>query len=418
MTKLTPAILRSIQPKRGRPTVSIPDGVVGGLSARYGARGRIEFSLAFRFDHDPGGTSAAKQYRQSLGFWNDDELGPPPAENWISLDQARILAMQIKQRAARGDYSVVAAAVERYWDTAPNEKPTLPADSVEVIIDRYAREHLKGLRTGPAIDRLLRQSCSGFLDRSIGTVTRSDIRVVLDGHMKRDHGYLANRVHATLSPFFKWALDRELVAVNPMAGMARPMRTEEERDRVLTDEEFAAIWSASERLTPARRDALRLLMLTGARYDEVASLPWSELDLAKGEWLLPKERAKTKSERLIFLTPLAIKTIQARPAVGNLVFDRGGNSDLGLGTTGFPGLIKALKIDDARLHDVRRTVATGLQKLGIMEHIIDRCCGWSAMKGAKRRYQRHEYLPERREAMELWGRHVAKLIETVPCAAD
>jgi integrase len=286
----------------------------------------------------------------------------------------------------------------------------VPADSVEAILTRYASERLKGLRTGAVVERLLRQSCAGFLDRPIGEFARRDIRAVTDGHMRRDHGYLANRVHASFSVFFKWALDYELVPVNPMAGMPRPMPTEEERDRVLSDEEFATIWAASERLTPPRRDALRLLMLTGARYDEVASLPWSELDLDKGEWLLPKGRAKTKSERLICLTPLAVEIIQARPAAGDLVFDRGRNSDLGLGKTAFPGLIKALKIDDARLHDIRRTVATGLQKLGIMEHVIDRCCGWSAMKGAKRRYQRHEYLPERREAMAAWSNYLSTLL--------
>jgi len=105
---------------------------------------------------------------------------------------------------------------------------------------RYAREHLKTLRSGALFHRLLRQSCAAFLDRPIDSVTRSDIRRVLDRHMKRDRGSLANKVYSVLSPFFAWAVDRDLIPVSQMAGMARPMRRVVSRDRWLKDEELVA----------------------------------------------------------------------------------------------------------------------------------------------------------------------------------
>jgi integrase len=409
MTKITPAVLKAIKPKRDRGTICLSIG--DGLQARYGARGRVEFSLVYRVADDP------HQNRNHLGyFWNDD-MGPAPSDRWITLDQAKRMALEIRERAARGSYE------DLDW-RAPRRRPEAPektADSVEAAIDRYAREHLGTLRTGAAVEKRLRQSLAGFLSRPISQVDGLELAEVTDAVMRKGlgknakgevAGYMANRVHADLSGFFRWAADprRRLVQLNPMLGMARPMRQEHERERVLSDDEFAAIWSAADRWIPARRDALRLLMLTGARLEEVAGMPWKEVDLEAGAWLLPKERSKTKTERLVFLSPLALQVIGARDATSRRdnVFDFGGNkrSDL----SGYMAkLTRALKIPDARLHDVRRTVATGMQKLGIAEHVIDRCCGWSPLKGAKRRYQRYEYVAERTAAMLAWSDHVEKI---------
>jgi integrase len=390
---ITTGYLKSIQPKRGRPTKVVPDGKVGGLQARIGARGRVEFSLVYRVARDP------HQIRRRLGYWWNDDLGPAPSDRWISLDQARIAALTLKDAATRGHPDA--------WAFAPapvkQEPVPLPADVVEAVVTRYAREHLRTLRTGPAVEKVLRQSLP--LDRPISAVTRADVRKVLDGHMARGKGALANRVYSLLSTFFAWAVDRDLVEASPMAGMARPMRKEVSRDRVLDDEELATVWGAVEVMTPARRDCIRFLMLTGLRRSEASELLWS--DIAGDLLTIPAARAKNNMAHLVPLSPQALSLIGA-PNGSERVFDFDGKrADLSTYTA---NLAKTLTLPDWRLHDLRRSFASGLQRLGVKPEVIDRCLGHSnVVKGTAAVYLREAYLPERRAAMELWSEHVERI---------
>jgi hypothetical protein len=143
--KLTDHFLQSIRPKPGRKTTVVYDGVVGGLSARFGARAVVEWSVAYRVRGD------RFQYRQKLGHYPD-----------MSLDQARAAAAAIKARAAAGDYSLVVFNATG---------PLPPSDAVGAVLARYAKEHLSTLKTGVAFERLLRAAL-GAADRHIGEVGR------------------------------------------------------------------------------------------------------------------------------------------------------------------------------------------------------------------------------------------------------
>ncbi len=390
---LTTALLKKVEPKRGRPTRTIPDGKVGGLSARIGARGQVEFSLVYRW-----GSLPWPQFRRSLGYWWDDARGPAPSDRYITLDQARIAAMQLKERARMGEPELGAD-----WVAPPLNTPSKPKDAVEAIIDRYAREHLSTLRTGLAFEKLLRQSLPA--DRPISAVSRADIRRTLDGHMSRGKGFLANRVFSALSTFFAWCLDRDLIPTSPLVGMARPMKKEPSRDRVLDDVELATVWTATSSLTPARRDAIRLMMLTGLRRSEASEIRWA--DIVDGVLTIPAERAKNGMAHLCPLSPQALSLIGA-PHGSERVFDFDGKrADL---STYAAKLAKTLALPDWRLHDLRRSFASGLQRLGVKPEVIDRCLGHSnIVKGVAAVYLREAYLPERRAALNLWGAHIAGL---------
>jgi integrase len=396
---LTIARLRGIKPKRGRPTTSIPDGRVPGLAARYGARGIVEFSLVYRFGKD------AAQYRQSIGFWWDHDLGPAPSDRWLSLDAARLKAMQLREQALAG--TIMLPFVGMVPSTITHAAP----DAVSAVLARYGREHLDGLKTGRQFGQLLHTACAAFLDKPIGEVTRQDIRAVLDRHMQAGRGHMANRVHATMSTFMHWAAGQDIIAVSPLTGMSRPMRREPSRDRVLSDAELGLVWHACEMLPPARRDAIRLLILTGMRRGEVCGLLWS--DVGPEELTIPAVRMKTGVLHTVPLAPLALAIIQGQPRTQARVFAN--LSNLSSATT----VREAMTIPGWRLHDFRRTFASGLQRLGVQPAVIDRCLAHSAIiRGTAAVYMRNEYLPERREAMEMWGRHVGKIIETIPCAVD
>jgi hypothetical protein len=218
--KLTTAYLKSVEPKRGRGTRNEPDGTVGGLSIRYGSAGRVEFSLVFRFKDEH------KQQRRTLGYWWDADRGPAPSNRWITLDQARIAALQLKEKAFAGADPDLAYRLSHGYPkpSSFDAPPVKLSDAMEAVIDRYAREHLSTLKTGAACEKLIRQACSAFLQRSIGEVARADIRAVLDGHMARGNGATANRVHAVLAAMFKWVADRELIATAD--GGNEPARAE------------------------------------------------------------------------------------------------------------------------------------------------------------------------------------------------
>jgi integrase len=168
-------------------------------------------------------------------------------------------------------------------------------------------------------------SALGAPERRIGDVARSDIRRVLDGHMRHGRGFMANRIHATLGAFFRWALDRDLITVNPMAGMARPVRKEPSRDRVLTGAELVQIWNAADTLTADRRDAIRFLMVTGMRRGEVVELLWS--DIGDDALVIPAARSKNGVAFTVPLSPEATAILDARlgPKTGRVFGTKLGN---------------------------------------------------------------------------------------------
>ena len=397
MPKLTCAYLKSVQPKPGRSTKIIPDGTVGGLSVRIGARGAVEFSLCYRFKGE------GMQQRRTLGYFWDSDRGPPPSDRYLSLEQARVLAITLKEKARAGaDLGLAYQWIATAPAAGPPEKPS---DATEAIIDRYSREHLSGLKTGTEFDKLIRRSCAAFLDKSIGAVTRADVRVILDGHTAAGNMFMANRVHAVLGAFLKWAVGQDLIPTSPMVGMPRPMKKEASRDRVLSDVELVAVWNAVDTLTPARRDCIRFLALTGLRRSEATEIRWVDID---GDVLTIPD-PKNSMAHLVPLSPQARAIIDAQPRLGLTVFDFGGKlADL---STYVAKLAKTMSIGQWQLHDFRRTMASGMQRLGVEPVVIDKCLGHSnVVKGVAAVYMRSAYMPERTAAMKLWGEHVAKVV--------
>jgi integrase len=219
---------------------------------------------------------------------------------------------------------------------------------------------------------------------------------------------MANRAFSVLGTFFSWALEHDLLPVSPMIGMKRPMKKEESRDRVLDDKELTTVWNVVETLTAARRDTVRLLMLTGLRLNEASETRWSDIE---GNLLtVPASRAKNGVAHVIPLSSQALDVINARPRVSERVFDFDGKrADL---STLVADLKKTLDLPDWRLHDLRRSFASGLQRLGVKPEVIDRCLGHSAViKGVAAVYLRDAYLAEREAAMQTWGHHIAAIIK-------
>jgi integrase len=235
-------------------------------------------------------------------------------------------------------------------------------------------------------------------------IARADIATQLNTITKDRGPVAANRARSTLSTVFRWAIGEGLCDANPVLGTNK--REENgPRERALSDEEAAALWIATEDDHFGR--IVRLLMLTGCRRDEIGSLQWSEIDINARKITLPKERTKNGREHIVPLTDSALEILAVMPRI------EGRDYVFGLSGGGFSNwsqakreLEKTIKLKPWTLHDLRRTVRTGLGMLGIAPHIAEAVLNHLPAK-LIRTYDRNKYEPEKRDALDRWANHLA-----------
>jgi len=193
-----------------------------------------------------------------------------------------------------------------------------------------------------------------------------------------------------------------------MDGMETPGKPSS-RERVLTDAELAQVWKACDGMHGA---AVRLLMLTGARREEVAQLKWSEIQ--DGAIHLNNGRSKNGQALIIPLSAPARELLASLPLIADseFVFTVDGARPIGAWSHAKRKLDAASGIKAWVIHDIRRTVATGLQKLGVSLQTVEAVLGHTAgsRAGIVGVYQRHTFADEKRAALEAWAEHVMKLM--------
>ena len=259
-------------------------------------------------------------------------------------------------------------------------------------------------------------------DRPMPHIGRSELQPVLDAIPVHKRG-IRRAVFAYASVLWGWALRRGYVDVNPMTGMEKPPAPAA-RERILSDEELALVCRSAEVAPRVWSAFFRLLVFTGQRRSEVAGMMWGELDRATAMWTIPAARAKNGKAHLVPLAPVVVLLLDEL-AEGSDWPQRGFVLTT-TGRTAVSGISKAkAALDDAiaavsqgeglapwRLHDIRRTVATGLQRLGVRfevtEAVLNHVSG--AKGGVAGVYQRHDWASEKRVALEAWATHVERLL--------
>ncbi|RYD91700.1 MAG: integrase, partial [Sphingobacteriales bacterium] len=235
----------------------------------------------------------------------------------------------------------------------------------------------------------------------------------------------------------KWARGTaggRIVLHNVVADVDRPTKPKG-RKRVLSDNELASIWSAAATLEPVWEAFFRLAILTGKRRSEICRMAWPELRRDTGEWLIPGERTKNGVDDLLSL-PSSATDILDKLAVANLAQDQVGD-EIKWPTCGFvltaSGNVpigahsKAKKCLDAAIaelrggvplehwvvHDLRRTFATGLQRLGTRMEVTEAALNHTGVSraGVAGIYQRYDWATEKRDALKNWAQHVAMITE-------
>jgi integrase len=190
--------------------------------------------------------------------------------------------------------------------------------------------------------------------------------------------------------------------------------SETARDRILTDDELAAVWRATTELNIYFASIVKLLILTGQRRTEVADMEWRELDLPAKLWKLPRGRVKNDSGHEVPLSAQSLAVIEAVPRIAAIPFvftSRGGKPVSGFWKVKME-IDEASKVEGWTFHDLRRTAASGMARLGVSLPVIEKILNHSSgsFRGVVGVYQRHSFADEKRAALDLWGAHVARLV--------
>lgn len=373
------------------------DEGIKGFGAKITKSGAISYILQFRM-----GGREARTRRYTIGShgspWTPT-TARDEAERLLLLIAQGIDPVEVERQRRR---EAVDLAFNNYADRF--EKACV-GKGWKILVERSFRIHAKPiLGTKP-----------------LPKITRADVVAVFD---RMPGPQVANRrnVFAVLRRLFRWAISRGDIERSPMEGMETPPPVKA-RDRWLSDAELGRVWNQAYKTHRCFGPIVRLLIVTGQRREEVASLSWEELDQAELMWTLPGNRAKNGEPNRIPLNALAVGVLDG--IAGGAKWPRQGKifptSTGGSFTAYHKGKekIDRLVAEDGggpiapwRLHDLRRTLATGFQRLGVRfevtEAVLNHVGGSRA--GVAGIYQRHDWKAEKREALNLWNDHVISIL--------
>jgi integrase len=325
----------------------------------------------------------------------------------ITLHQARIAAQKVFAARLEGRDP---AAEKR------ERKRRVVADRVEDLLEAFIDQRLSQNRSGAEIARLLRREMGkAWVGRSIHEIGKRDVVEVISAIEQRGAPVAANKTLKSIKTFLRWCVGRAVLDQSPAEDVPLPTK-EVPRDRVLSDEELAKIILAARQIDDRYGAIVELLALTGQRREEVAQLAWDELDLTQRVWTIPKSRTKNAKPHIVQLSDQSITVLKRITKQSPHVFAIHQGRPFQDFAVAKRKLDELSQVTGWHLHDLRRTCVSGMARLGIVPHVADKILNHQSgtISGVAAVYQRHEFLRERKDALERWGGHVAKILEKVP----
>jgi integrase len=438
--KLTERKIETLVVEHGRKDRLIFDDAQRGLAVRVTASGSRTYLCQY--------TLHGQKWRVPLGAFSA-----------LSLASAREAAAAIMGDVAKGRNP---AAERKEAATAERAKRTRDQLTLRVLIDDWNRLHLAGRRPRYAAEavRALHYAFAHHLDNAAEDLDRAAIVRALDALTRRrtrknaggqpKGAAMTGRTAAYGRAAFAWAVKRGAVHANPFADLP-VAKGIAKRERVLTDDEIGEIWRAAGKIAAPFGAIIRLLILTGQRRGEVAGASWGEIADDLATWTMPGERTKNGVAHSVPLSAPARDLLRAllpehEGDARREIEDRRAKGMLALpGALGTPfaGWSKAKAALDKTIagarvkagadagtspaalapwnvHDLRRTVATGLQRLGVRlevtEAVLNHISG--SRGGIAGVYQRHNWAGEKRAALDAWAAHVLAVAERRTPAAN
>jgi integrase len=395
-------------PRKGRKEVGDTD--VRGLVLRVTANGARSWSVCYKVKGDGG---VGKRGTPRKGVQRRITLGDAatiPVED--ARDRARALMRQVgggvdPRPALRRE------AEQRQTNTVAN------------VTTRMVEASKKTVSSWRVMDTVLRVHVVPKLGaRPVADLTRAELFNFLDDLKVKKSIATAREARKHLGRLLNWCAVRGIVPVNPIAGARDKDLNYKPREHVLTDAELRAAWIAADSLGYPYKQAARLLILTGQRKREILHASWPEIDRAERTLLIPPERHKQGRAHLVPLSDPAWEIVSELPrkrgqrALFLTRSDTVADMPSTIAEKWIAATAAQLKKDDTdfdakewtpfMVHDLRRSCKTRLAKLRIRPDVRDAVLG-HARAGMDRTYNHHDYLDEKREALDKYAAHVLEL---------
>jgi integrase len=422
MTKaLTAKRIETVQATSSRQ--EIPDGLLVGLYLVVQPSGAKSFAVRYRYAGQPRKLT----------------LGAFPA---VSLEVARAIGAKALRAAAEGrdpakEKQAAKGDAKRQAAEEIRGKRDLFENVAREFIERHAmkqnrettwRETARILGFKPDPDNagklLVVEPQKGkpptvlqlWNGRKVQDITKRDVITLLD--TVRDRApVMANRNLAAVRKLFNWCLARDIIQVSPCT-LIDPPALESSRDRILSDDELRLVWNAAGSDGRPFEPLVKLLVLTGQRLGEVAGMRWSEIDFKDRLWIIPAERVKNGERHEVPLSDAAIAIISALPRIKTAEGAVFTTRSFSRAKTRLDGAILAAMPKGAKapepwvFHDLRRTLASGMARLGIQLPVIEKVMNHTSgsFRGIVGVYQRHSFAEEKRAALAAWASHVESVV--------
>jgi integrase len=341
-----------------------------GFGVKVTPKGRKVFIVLYR---NGGASSKLRKYT----------IGP---YGRVTLHQARVAAQKVFAAKLEGRDP---AAEKR------ESKRRMVTDRVVDLLESFIAQRLSQNRSGGEIARLLRREVGkAWTGKSIHEINKRDVVEAISAIEQRGAPIAANKTLKSMKTFLRWCVGRAVLDQSPAEGVPLPAK-EVARDRVLDDVELARVILAARKIGGPYGGIVEFLALTGQRI-----------------WTIPKSRTKNGKAHVVHLCDQSLAVLKCADQQGPLMFSL-------LGTKPFQEFSRAKSLLDElsgvtgwRLHDLRRTCVSGMARLGVAPHVADKILNHQsgAISGVAAVYQRHEFLVERRAALDLWGTHIGALL--------
>jgi integrase len=397
---------KAVEALKPHPTKRIekPDAALPGLYLVVQPSGAKSWAVRYRF--------AGRPAKLTLGRW--------PV---MKLAEARAAATEALDMLAKGRDP---AAEKKAAKAARLEAQLAERDKVKTLVEQFDQRHLSSIKSGRAVRaRLDRYVLPVWAERDVRAITRRDVIDLLESIKDGGHGVTANRVRTHLTTFFNWCVERDILTASPVQTV-KPVAKEQARERVLSDEEIRWFWRACDAEGYPWGSLGKVLLLTGQRLSEVAGM--TEAEVAGEVWRLPGARVKNGRAHDVPLSGAVRAILEWLERPNGIFFTTNGRAPVSSFFRARERLHAAMERIAAEergapaeiwhwtFHDLRRTAATGMARLGIPVRVTEAVLNHAGGNGGGivGVYQRYDFSAEKRQALEAWARHVMALVEGTP----
>lgn len=385
LTDMTVATARATAAGR----TEIWDATLPGFGLRVSKVGRKSWVLMYRID--------GRKRRLTLGTF--------PA---LSLAAARDAAGLALLDVSRGNDPAEQRAASR------GDRQRSFAALAEEYLDRHARRHKRSWRQDER--QLTVEVLPAWGKLPVEAITRQDVIRLIESIAERGAPIQANRVLALVRKLFNWAVEKELTTASPAINVKAPAK-EARRDRILTDVEVGRLWQAWGAIGHPFGPWFKLLLATGQRREALAAMRWSDITPKDGVWTIPPDHTRTGRPHAVPLPALAAEILMSQPRTDS-VYVFPSRDDPGRPVSGHARArqtaIARSGVADWRLHDLRRTAAHAMTRLGVPPTVLSSLLDLTQqpLLGIPITAAADDDLEAKRQAMEVWAESLATSTST------